>query len=207
MVKRANPPKRPQPPPYRLALIFTGHMVDLPSRATPRFPSKLESVAADVIRLRVGALSEAYGGSLVGIASGARGGDILFLETCHDLGLDTRMLLPEAPEDFIEHSVAGVPSSDWVDRFEALWRAHPDSERSMVASSKDANIYETVNRSQYELARSLGAEVRLLAFWDGTGGDGPGGTESFVRLVEKSGGAFDHIDAAELLRRFEDAGF
>lgn len=193
-------------PPYRLAVLFTGHMIDLPGRPAPRFPANLESVAADVIRLRISALSEASGGSLVGIAQGARGGDILFLENCHDLGLDTRMVLPEPPEAFVEHSVAGVPASDWADRFEALWRSHAESERGVLAPGKGANIYEAANRAQLDLAKSLGAEMRLLAFWDGKGGDGPGGTESFVRMVEAAGGAFDHIDAAELLRRFEEAG-
>lgn len=193
-------------PPYRLALIFTGHMIDLPDRPVPRFPPKLESVVADVIRLRVGALSEASGGSLVGIAQGARGGDILFLETCHDLGLDTRMVLPEAPEAFVVHSVAGMPSSDWLDRFEALWRSHAESERTVLPPPKGVNIYEAANRAQLDLAGSLGAEIRLLGFWDGEGGDGPGGTESFIRLVKGAGGAFDHIDAALLLKRFEEAG-
>lgn len=192
-------------PPYRMALIFTGHMIDLPGRTVPRFPPKLESVAADVIRLRVGALSETSAGSLVGIAQGARGGDILFLETCHDLGLDTRMVLPEPPSAFVEHSVAGVPESDWVDRFNAVWRSHAESERTVLAPLKGANIYEAANRALLDLARSLGAEVRLLAFWDGKSGDGPGGTESLVRMVENAGGAFDHIDAAELLKRFEAA--
>lgn len=207
MVKRPAAGKPSAPPPYSLALIFTGHMVDLPDRPTPRFPPKLESVAADVIRLRVGALSEAHAGSLVGISSGARGGDILFLETCHDLGLDTRLVLPEPPEAFVEHSVAGVPSSDWTDRFEALWRAHAEDERLIVKPSKGGTLYEAANAAQLDLARALGAEFRLLAFWDGATGDGPGGTESFVRLVESAGGAFDHIDAAQLLVRFEAAGF
>ena len=203
---RAAKSKPSTSPPYRLAVLFTGHMIDLPGRPVPRFPANLESVAADVIRLRIGALSEASGGSLVGIAQGARGGDILFLETCHDLGLDTRMLLPEPPEAFVDHSVEGVPGSDWADRFEALWRSHAESERGVLAPAKGANVYEAANTAQLGLAKSLGAEVRLLAFWDGKGGDGPGGTESFVRLVEKAGGAFDHIDAAELLKRFEEAG-
>lgn len=193
-------------PPYRLAVLFTGHMIDLPERPAPRFPANLESVAADVIRLRISALSEASGGSLVGIAQGARGGDILFLENCHDLGLDTRMLLPEPPEAFVEHSVAGLPGSDWTDRFEALWRSHAESERGVLTPAKGANIYEAANRAQLDLARSLGAEVRVLAFWDGKGGDGPGGTGDFVRMVEEANGAFDHIDAAELLKRFEEAG-
>ncbi len=193
-------------PPYRLAVLFTGHMIDLPGRPTPRFPANLESVTADVIRLRISALSEASGGSLVGIAQGARGGDILFLENCHDLGLDTRMLLPEPEEAFVAHSVEGVPGSDWADRFEALWRSHAESERGVLAPANGANIHEAANRTQLDLAKSLGAEVRLLAFWDGKGGDGPGGTESFVRMVEKAGGAFDHIDAAELLQRFKEAG-
>jgi hypothetical protein len=207
MVKRPAAAKPTVPPPYELALIFTGHMVDLPDRPVPRFPPKLESVAADVIRLRVGALSEAHSGSLVGISAGARGGDILFLETCHDLGLDTRMLLPEPPDAFIEHSVAGVPSSDWADRFEALWRAHAEDERLVVAPSKDANIYEAANAAELKLASALGAELRLLAFWDQAKGDGPGGTESFVKMVESAGGAVDVIDAGELLARFEAAGF
>lgn len=206
MVKR--PAGKPSaPPPYQLALVFTGHMVDLPGRAVPRFPPKLESVTADVIRLRVGALSETHSGSLVGISSGARGGDILFLETCHDLGLDTRLVLPEAPEAFVEHSVAGVPASDWADRFEALWRAHAEHERLVITPGKGANPYEAANAAELDLARALGAEFRLLAFWDGSKGDGPGGTESFVKMVETAGGAVDAIDAGELLARFEAAGF
>jgi hypothetical protein len=203
---KAAESKSPGAPSYRLGLIFTGHMTDLPDRTVPRFPPKLESVAADVIRLRVGALSEASGGSLVGIAQGARGGDILFLETCHDLGLDTRMVLPEQPPAFVEHSVAGAASGDWEDRFEALWRSHAESERTVLTPRKGDSIYESTNRGMLELARSLAPQVRLLAYWDGKNGDGPGGTASFVHLVEKAGGAFDHIDAAELLRRFEDAG-
>lgn len=193
-------------PPYRLAVLFTGHMIDLPGRPAPRFPANMESVASDVIRLRISALSEASGGSLVGIAQGARGGDILFLENCHDLGLDTRMLLPEPPEAFVEHSVAGVPGSDWADRFEAVWRSHAESERAVLPPAGNGNIYEAANKAQLELARSLGQAVRLIAFWDGKGGDGPGGTESFVKMVEKAGGDFDHIDAAELLQRYKEAG-
>ncbi|MEZ5925544.1 MAG: hypothetical protein R3D57_14275 [Hyphomicrobiaceae bacterium] len=203
------PRKKNEPlgkPPYRLAVIFTGHMIDLPDRPVPRFPPKLESVAADVIRLRVGALSQLAAGSLVGITQGARGGDILFLETCHDLGLDTRMVLPEPPEAFIGHSVAGASSGDWPDRFDAVWRSHAEDERSVHVPPPGANIYEAANEAELMLARKLGAEVRLLAFWDGQGGDGPGGTESFVRNVEAAGGALDHIDAAELLRRYEAAG-
>lgn len=207
MVKRPAAKKSSSPPPYRLALMFSGHMVDLPDRPQPRFPPKLESVAADVIRLRVGALSDVHAGSLVGISSGARGSDILFLETCHDLGLDTRLVLPEPPEAFVAHSVAGVPSGDWADRFEALWRAHAEDERSVVAPAKGTNPYEAANAAEFELARSLGAAVSLLAFWDGQNGDGPGGTESFVKRVETAGGAVDVIDAAELLARFEAAGF
>lgn len=207
MVKRPSTGKPSAPPPFGLALIFTGHMVDLPDRLVPRFPPKLESVTADVIRLRVGALSEAHSGSLVGISSGARGGDILFLETCHDLGLDTRLVLPEPPEAFIANSVAGVPSSDWADRFEALWRGHAEDERLVVTPPRGANPYEAANAAELELARALGSELRLLAFWDRSKGDGPGGTESFVRLVESAGGGVDVIDAAELLARFEAAGF
>ncbi|MEZ5775513.1 MAG: hypothetical protein R3D33_12640 [Hyphomicrobiaceae bacterium] len=194
---------------YRLAIVFTGHMIDLPGRDRPRFPARIEALAEDVIKRVVGARSAACDGDVVGIASGARGGDILFLEICRDLALDTRMVLPEPVEDFIAHSVDGVPSGEWVARFQDLWNAHGAGEREVIGADRSrpaVNIYDACNRRSLELAGELAKEVRLLAYWNGEGGDGAGGTQSFVDLVEAAGGEVDRIDAGELLRRAAEAG-
>lgn len=71
-------------------------MIDAPGREIPRFPPELECEAAKSISRRIGYARQAAGGSVVGIASGARGGDILFLEACRKEGLSLRMVLPFA---------------------------------------------------------------------------------------------------------------
>src|SRR5262245_5545008 len=46
---RAEPMSQPHRSHYRRALLFTGHMVDLPSRPRPRFPPRMEAAAAHEI--------------------------------------------------------------------------------------------------------------------------------------------------------------
>ncbi len=189
-----------------LAVIFTGHMIDLPGRDRPRFPPVMESVVADVIKMTIGELSERTEGSLVGIASGARGSDILFLEIVQDLGLETRMVLPLPPEQFIPASVAGVASGDWEDRFQALWNRHGDDEREVIAIGTGRERYVACNSRMVALGRSLAKSTVLLAYWDGASGDGTGGTQSFVDMMRTAGGEVLHLDAAELYRNFLSAG-
>ena len=188
---------------FETALLFTGHMIDLPGRGNPRFPQAMENVVADVIKQHAGFISERMEGSVIGVASGARGGDILFLETVRDLGLETRMVLPCEPAAFVTASVAGVPEGDWVDRFYALWNAHASNEREIVAIPAGANPYEAANRRMLDLGRSAARQQLLMVYWDGQAGDGPGGTASFIELVRAGGGAVDHIDAAFLLEAFQ----
>ena len=66
--------------------MFAGHMLDHPDRPAPRFPPALEAAAAQAIRDRlVGTLKHSRRGC-IGIASAARGGDILFHEQARVLG-------------------------------------------------------------------------------------------------------------------------
>ncbi len=86
----------------RLALLFTGHMTDAPDRPRPRFPPDMEAAAADAILAEIRMARKRCGGSLIGIASDARGGDILFHEACAAEGIATRMVLPFAVEAFLD---------------------------------------------------------------------------------------------------------
>ncbi|MGE3710934.1 MAG: hypothetical protein AB7G35_14805, partial [Hyphomicrobiaceae bacterium] len=95
---------------FELAILFTGHMVDLPGRPTPRFPRDLERKAADAITAAVERSKAGVRGGVIGISSGARGGDTLFQEACRLHGIKTRMVLPFPPEEFVKTSVEGVPN-------------------------------------------------------------------------------------------------
>ena len=188
--------------PYKLALIFTGHMIDLPDRELPRFPPAMERLATTAIRQRIAYAKRAAHGSVVGIASGARGGDILFLEACRKAGLDIRIVLPFPPEKFLETSVRGVAGADWERRFTDLWRTLSPSQREALRVPKGTNPYDFCNRRMLSLAAQLAGRLRLIALWDGKDKEPkPGGTASFVELARRSGGRFVHIDTETLLRR------
>ena len=191
---------------YQLAVLFTGHMVDLAGRAEPRFPQAMTSLVDDVIKARLAALSESAEGSIVGLSSAARGGDLLFLDACRELGLDTRIVLPEPAAVFVAHSVSGVPESAWEEKFEELWNAHAPGEREVIKASPKGNIYDRCNKRLIALATALAQERRLIAFWNGKGGDGPGGTAAFAGLVERSGGVVERLAAERLLAAFQAAG-
>ena len=64
-------------------------------------------------------------GSMLGVAGGANGGDILFLEVCKELAIPTEMLLALPEDQFITASVAS-DDKNWVRRFHLLLASHRD---------------------------------------------------------------------------------
>jgi hypothetical protein len=66
-----------------LSLVFTGHMVDLPGRSSPRF-SPEDAVRVEVIARHTHGLKK---------TDVQRGGDILFHEICQSFGFDTVIVL------------------------------------------------------------------------------------------------------------------
>lgn len=182
----------------RLSLVFTGHMIDAPGRPAPRFPPRLEQRAAEAIRSHVLAARTAANGSLVGIASGARGGDILFHEICRAEGIPTWFVLPFAPKAFVERSVRGVRSGRWVSRFWQLWEETSPDRRVVLDLAHEADPFGECNTVMLETARARGENVELLALWDGEGADKPGGTAAFVEAVRAAGGQVTQIDIRAL---------
>ncbi len=186
---------------FKIALLFTGHMIDLPHRPEPRFPPEFEQPAKDAIQNEIALAVEAAGGPEVGIASGARGGDILFLEACREAGIPVRMVLPFAPAEFLETSVRGIASGDWESRFHRLWDGLAAENREVLTAPADVNVYDYCNRRMLQLSQELADRTRLIALWDGKGlGQEPGGTATFVAMVQQADGDFTHIDTGAIGR-------
>ena len=178
-------------------LVFTGHMLDRPDRAKPRFPPTAaaavkERIHREIARIRPAA---AYG-------SAACGGDILCLEAVHEAGGEIHIVLPFPPEDFRRVSVDYLKDSDWGERFDRLIEVanevHTVSEHYATGSD---STFEYTNQVLTGLgmlrAQVLSTEVAGLTVWDGARGDGPGGTGSVVDLWRGHDFEVTRIDPAD----------
>ena len=172
----------------RLA-VFSGHMIDSPGRAAPRFPDDPTLVAR--VARDIGRWLER---ERIGFAqcSAACGADLIFLDELRKRGVEARVVLPWSEADFISCSVR--PGGErWVREYERL-RARFGSLTCMdgeTSSEAPGLAFEHCNRHIDHLAlrraRRLATEVRPLAVWDGQRGDGPGGTASFVDFWRQRG--------------------
>ncbi len=93
---------------------FTGHMIDAPDRAVPRFPSTIEEEVTDEMKKII-----EENNVRIGYTSLASGGDVIFAELLLEEGGEVTAILPFAKDDFLETSVA-FSGQQWVDRFEKL---------------------------------------------------------------------------------------
>lgn len=180
--------------------LFAGHMIDSPSRETPRFPAAMEEEAATCINAVLDKLQA--NGSCIALTPGiACGGDIIFIEACLARDVRVESYLPFDVKDFIQDSVS-FAGDEWVERFYNIVN-HPNvsinlqPERLGPVPEGD-NAYERNNRwalystLMYDINR-----VRLVVLWNGVGGDAPGGTGDMVNQVRQLGGMVEHIDTSQ----------
>jgi hypothetical protein len=218
-----EPGAQPAPKPERKrVLVFAGHMIDSPDRKTPRFPADKEAVAREEIKQRV--LKEVNNGPGVAAAyaGGASGGDILFLEVCAELGIETRLYLAVQPQIYVNTSV-NKGGGNWLDRFWKLHKSHTDRNQIRILSQvtevqdekdylpawlqgkKDYGIWQRNNLWMLYNALAESCDnttgdpnLTLIALWDGEKGDGPGGTGDLVEKVKKLGGRDEIINTKQL---------
>ena len=185
-----------------LSLLFTGHMVDLPGRAVPRFPPQIvDAVQAEITKRIAYHVSGHDKNDVKGFASLARGSDILFHETCREFGIGTTVVLPFAPDEFLRTSVEGAEGGNWPQRFTRIWETTPPGNRYMLNLPISDAAYADCNDRMLNLAGMHGP-VQLIAVWDGTGGDGPGGTAHFLASAkEVSGREPDVIDPKSFISK------
>lgn len=179
-------------PPH--VLLFTGHMIDTPTREQPRFPASKEEDARLAIKDKVSKELARVGGRVIGIAGGASGGDILFHEVCAELSIPTTLYLAMPRDEYVRESVRDS-GPEWVDRFDQLYerlpRRHLGESKELprwLQSKADYGIWQRNNLWMLYNAMALGSRrVTLIALWDTETGDGPGGTQDMVNKADQSG--------------------
>ncbi len=182
----------------RQVLLFSGHMIDAPGRAKPRFPADREPIARRALERLLADLG--VGGDDLAIHGGACGGDVLFGEIALARGAACEICIPFAEPEFLAASV-DFAGADWRRRFAQL-AAHGTlhvlpEELGPTPAGEDP--YERNNRRMLELASRHGPQrLQFVCLWDGGGGDGPGGTRHLLQEVADRGGRTHWIDTTTL---------
>jgi hypothetical protein len=120
----------------------------------------------------------------LGLASCARGGDILFHEAMRRINLSTRIVLPFGPDDFIKTSVEGVHSAHWVDRFWSLWNSTPEKDRVVLNLPQDPCSFSLCNQKLLNLAKERG-HFALLSLWNEVDSKRQGGASEMIAMAKK----------------------
>ena len=177
--------------------VFSGHMLDAPERAEPRFPAALEAPVAAAIAARIEALDIGFG-----YCAAACGSDLLFVEALLARGAEVHLVLPFPREDFLATSVAHAGEA-WVARFDAaLARAtsvtYGVRERYLGDDSLFVYAARLMQGAARLRARQLEAEPLLLAVVDPTAPRRPGGTVDVLTGWRDNGLHAECIDLAAL---------
>ena len=196
-ILRTAPPFQPGQ-----VLLFSGHMVDAPTRPKPRFPPAMVARATAEIERVLDGMKAGPGD--IALTQGAAGGDLIFAEACIKRGVRVQLLLPLPEPDFIDASV--MSSSDglaWRERYYALTAQLAEPARVMPVElgplPAAANAFERCNLWLLYTALSYGPDkVRFVCLWDGAGSDGPGGTKHMVEEVKRRTGQVSWIDTRTL---------
>jgi hypothetical protein len=183
-------------------LLFSGHMVDAPDRSVPRFPLHKVPAAAERIVAALDALGAGAGD--LALTQGAAGGDLLFAEASLARGVALQLLLPLPEAEFERRSLrASADGSAWAARFAAVkarCAAPPLVLAQVIADPPGAGgVFEHCNLWLLATALAYGVDrLRFVCLWDGSGGDGPGGTRHLVDEVRRLGAHLSWIDLRAL---------
>lgn len=201
-IARSTPPFEP-----RQVFLFSGHMIDAPGRASPRFPADKEAQAAQQIAQALDHLGAGAGD--LALAQAASGGDLLFLEACLARGVRLQVMLPFEEPEFIERSILPASNGEqWRQRYFALTAAAEQAPRIMPgelgplpqgARGAAVNAFERCNLWLLNTALAWGIDkVRFVCLWNGGGGDGPGGTGHMYNEVKRRTGRVTWLDTRKL---------
>lgn len=190
-------------------LVFSGHMIDAPDRAAPRFPADREQAASEQLTAairEIKAAADRQGEQLIGMAGASDGGDVLFHEACAGLGIDTEVFLPVPELAYRATAMSGVPG--WVERYHAVLRRVREKAREKDEKEDGVHIlarsdrlppwlqgragYSTWQRSNQWILHHAWAtttvdRVTVLALWNGEPGEGRGGTANMVDIAQAQG--------------------
>ena len=200
--KLAKPEDKWQP---RHVFLFSGHMIDVPDRPTPRFPPAKEAMAAQKVSEALDQLGA--GPDDLALTQGACGGDLLFTEACLQRGVKVNWLQPYREPDFIQNSVVRC-SEAWRKRYldakaklAAPIRSAPDDLGEPPPGTKPDYPYERCNLWLLYTALAYGVDkVRFICLWDGHGQEKgkSGGTAHMYNEVKRRTGQVTWIDIRQI---------
>ena len=188
----------PNPSSTRRVLLYSGHMIDAPGRARPRFPPALEDAVAAAIGRELAQLR--FGPGDLAVGSAACGADILVAEDARRRGGELRLSLPFDAKTFARESV-DFAGGAWPTRFAALVAHAPPqlAPEALGPLPEGVDPYERTNVWMLSQAQRLsGGAFVFLGVWNGEGGDGPGGVQHMVDVVRNSGGQARLINPGRL---------
>jgi class 3 adenylate cyclase len=178
-------------------VAFTGHMIDAPGRAVPRFPAALAPAVERAVSAWIAGFNRPifYG-------SAACGADLIVIESALAAGAEVNVVLPFDRQDFIRTSVLNG-GEEWLARFDAALsratRIIPATEERHLG---DDVLFEHAARLVEGLvvlrAAQLQASPRLLCVIDAAAGGNVGGTLSAFGRWTRCIGVPDVIDLAAL---------
>ena len=161
-------------------VLATGHMVDLPDRATPRFPAdQVPRVTAEV---RDALTAWRVGRESTVVCGGARGADLIVAEEAQARGARILLCLALPREEFVERSV-DIPGTDWLDRFDRIAALADVRVFDGADSEGTDDVFARANAWMVDVARSIDPHPHAVVVWDGRRGDGSGGTADMVRRL------------------------
>ena len=159
--------------PPTLAIGFTGHrrLAD-------------ETKCREAIRRVLAEWKARVPGAIYGVSSAAAGADLLFTESCLELGLPLRIFLPLPKEQFRN------------DFDEPTWK-RAECVLARALSVEITGASETRAERYYECGIETVQQSQLLiALWDGGQGHGMGGTADMVHFAKEQGRPIVWINSA-----------
>lgn len=186
--------------------LFTGYMVNYPSKEGQHFPADKENA----VRHAISKILDKYGAcaeDMAFTAGLASGSELIFAELCTERGIRIESHLPVAEAGYVRDFIS--PCGDnWVERFYKV-RNHPLAfelyqEDCVGIPKDDDDPYERNNRWALYSSLIHGIDkVRLIALWDGKGGR-PKDRDArlvnhMVDLMRDTGGIVEHIHASKLM--------
>ena len=181
----------PSPTEKLTRVAVTGHMVDREGRLSPRFPAAQVGAVRETLAACLDALARERGALRV-ITSGTQGIDLLAVGICLEWGWPADMYLSQDEQSFLQRSVGyGADGPTWLALYERAKRSGLVSVHTPVCANDHSQPFRTpaqgttqhrvdLNEHMVTLLRPQDA---LVAYWNGKGGDKPGGTEHMIRTA------------------------
>ena len=195
--------------------LFTGYMIDFPSKDKQTFPADKEDQIRQEIRKKLEKFN-AGPDDLAFVGGLAAGSEIIFAEVCVERGIHVEAHLPLPESSYIREFVS--PGGEaWVDRFYKIRSDPLVAEMYQIENigepKNDDDPYERNNRWTLYSSLIRGIDkVCLIALWNGQGGGPPKDRDArlvrhMIEIMRDTGGSIEQINPAKYSHAFIDGAY